>query len=325
MAITLRDDRGRVAPGGGGRTPGSRNKRPGLVDHLPPEAFANIATKLYQQALAGDVAAAKVLVDRYDPVPRHGRVSLPLPAGQGLEGPQAAVALAAEALAAATRGEVGLDEALAVIDGLRRLAELRDTLTNEERREELDRKFAILHWRNGGHSDQAMSRGKGGFESLRVAFPAACGVTCSRERARRPVRRPARKAHPLLSEYPAPWGGDPLLDGSPLRQLRSKPGKLSREGLAAPVEDLDARKVVQVGPCAVQRSAPGRAGPIEAGLPGGRLRAIVEVAVGVSEAVDATTRQAFAGQLAARHLERLFLGGKRRKHRMADRVPAKLD
>ena len=60
MAITLRDERGRVAPGGGGRTPGSRNKRPGLVDHLPPEAFANIAAKLYQQALSGDVAAAKL-------------------------------------------------------------------------------------------------------------------------------------------------------------------------------------------------------------------------------------------------------------------------
>jgi hypothetical protein len=47
MAITLRDERGRVVPGSGGRTPGSRNKRPGLVDHLPPEAFANIAAKLY--------------------------------------------------------------------------------------------------------------------------------------------------------------------------------------------------------------------------------------------------------------------------------------
>ena len=105
--------------------PGSRNRRPGLVDHLPPEAFANIAAKLYQQALDGDVAAAKLLVDRYDPVPRHGRVNLPLPAGDGLEGPQGAVALAAGALAAATRGEVGLDEALAVIDGLRRLGELR--------------------------------------------------------------------------------------------------------------------------------------------------------------------------------------------------------
>src|SRR5689334_14415941 len=133
MAIALRDDRGRIVPGGGGRTPGSRNRRPGLVDHLPPEAFANIAAKLYQQALSGDVAAAKLSVDRHDPAPRHGRVSLLLPSGNGLEGPRGAVALAAGALAAATRGEVGLDEALAVIDGLRRLAELRDALTNEER------------------------------------------------------------------------------------------------------------------------------------------------------------------------------------------------
>src|SRR5689334_20079386 len=50
-----------------------------------------------------------------------------------------------------------------------------------------------------------------GFESLRVAFPAACGVTRSRQRARRPAHRCTRTAHPLFSEYPAPWGGDPLL------------------------------------------------------------------------------------------------------------------
>src|SRR4051794_16897428 len=104
MAITLRDQHGRIAPGNGGRTPGSRNRRPGLVDHLPPDAFANIAVKLYGLALSGDVAAAKLLVDRYDPAPRHARVSLPLPAGDGLEGPQGAVALAAEALWRPPRG-----------------------------------------------------------------------------------------------------------------------------------------------------------------------------------------------------------------------------
>src|SRR3954468_14854534 len=142
MAITLRDEHGRIAPGGGGRTLGSRNKRPGLVDHLPPDAFAHIAAKLYELALSGDVVAAKLLVDRYDPAPRHARVSLPLPAGDGLEGPQGAVALAAEALAAAARGEVGLGEALAVIDGLRRLASLRGALEQEERLERIDGKLA---------------------------------------------------------------------------------------------------------------------------------------------------------------------------------------
>src|SRR3954469_13134771 len=106
MAITLRDQHGRIPPGNGGRTPGSRNRRPGLVDHLPPDAFAHIAAKLYELALAGDVTAAKLLVDRYDPAPRHARVNLPVPAGDGLDAPARAVALAAEALAAAARGEV---------------------------------------------------------------------------------------------------------------------------------------------------------------------------------------------------------------------------
>src|SRR4051812_21865641 len=52
------------------------------------------------------------------------------------------------------------------------------------------------------------------LESLRVAFPAACGVKRSRQRARRLAHRCTRTAHRLFSEYPAPWGGDPLLKTS---------------------------------------------------------------------------------------------------------------
>src|SRR5689334_1197731 len=47
-------------------------------------------------------------------------------------------------------------------------------------------------------------------ESLRVAFPAACGAKRSRQRARRPAHHRTRTAHRLILEYPAPWGGDPL-------------------------------------------------------------------------------------------------------------------
>src|SRR3954469_7202569 len=111
MAITLRDQHGRIPPGNGGRTPGSRNRRPGLIDHLPPDAFASIAAKLYEQALAGDVAAPKLLVDRYDPVPRHARVSLPMPAGDGLSSPgddgaRCGAALAVEGLDGLVDGDV---------------------------------------------------------------------------------------------------------------------------------------------------------------------------------------------------------------------------
>ena len=113
------------------------------------------------------MAAAKLLVDRYDPAPRHARVSLPLAAVDGLEGPQGAVALAAGALAAATRGEIGLDEALAVIDGLRRLAELRDALTSEQRLGRIDEKLALLReMANGTPLD-----GIPGWEKIRVSVP----------------------------------------------------------------------------------------------------------------------------------------------------------
>ena len=82
------------------------------------------------------------------------------------------MALAAGALAAATRGEVGLDEALAVIDGLRRLAELRDALTNEQRLEELDRKFAILQEMANGTPLERIP----GWDKIRVSVPLAAVV-----------------------------------------------------------------------------------------------------------------------------------------------------
>src|SRR3954454_7430428 len=63
--------------------------------------------------------------------------------------------------------------------------------------------------------------GAGILYSLRGAFPAACGVTCSRQRARRPAHRCTRTAHPFFSEYPAPWGGDPLFSSGRIpRRLR---------------------------------------------------------------------------------------------------------
>ena len=118
------------------------------------------------------MAAAKLLVDRYDPAPRHARVNLPRPLGDGLEGLQGAVALAAGALAAATRGEAGLDEALALIDGLRRLAELRDALTNEERMRRIDEKLALLQEMANGTPLERIP----GWDKIRVSVPLAAVV-----------------------------------------------------------------------------------------------------------------------------------------------------
>jgi hypothetical protein len=120
-------------PGGGGRTPGSRNRRVRLVDHLPPDAFARLAASLLEQALEGDVAAAKLLVDRYDPAPRLAPGGLALFPRRGIGGARQAFDLAGEALAAAARGEVGLEEAGAVLDGAGRLAGLHEAVVLEER------------------------------------------------------------------------------------------------------------------------------------------------------------------------------------------------
>src|SRR3954453_12487445 len=65
-----------------------------------------------------------------------------------------------------------------------------------------------------------------GFESLRVAFPAACGAKRSRQRARRPAHRCTRTAHPLFSEDPTPWGGGSFI-ARPLRIFVLRTGNLS--------------------------------------------------------------------------------------------------
>src|SRR3954464_15664752 len=75
-------------------------------------------------------------------------------------------------------------------------------------------------------------------ESLRVTFPAACGVKCSRQRARRLAHRCTRTAHRLFSEYPAPWGGDPLFPSGRI------PRRLRRSLLAQRAWHLDHQQCV---------------------------------------------------------------------------------
>src|SRR5689334_17788838 len=64
------------------------------------------------------------------------------------------------------------------------------------------------------------------IESLRVTFPAACGVTCSRQRARRLAHRSTRKAHRLFfsilyCDLRATWHTDLDQCGADLDRLHS--------------------------------------------------------------------------------------------------------
>jgi hypothetical protein len=111
--IEQRDQRGRIIKATG-RATGSRNKRPNIHSVLPPTAVADLYLALFQLALAGDTAAARLLLDRLDPAPKGRAVELPeVPPIDGIDAAQQAGRRVLETMLA---GEVSPDEANALLD-----------------------------------------------------------------------------------------------------------------------------------------------------------------------------------------------------------------
>jgi hypothetical protein len=111
--IEQRDQRGRIIKATG-RATGSKNKRPSIWSVLPPTAVADLYEAIFKAALAGDTAAARLLLDRLDPAPKGRPVELPeLPPVDGIEGAQRAARAVVETMLA---GEVSPDEASALLD-----------------------------------------------------------------------------------------------------------------------------------------------------------------------------------------------------------------
>ncbi len=83
-----------------GRPRGARHRSTELLERLMLEDARAIVSAVVTRALAGDIAAAKMVLDRLLPVPRDGRLSIDLPAcddAGGVAGAQAAVIEAAAA------------------------------------------------------------------------------------------------------------------------------------------------------------------------------------------------------------------------------------
>jgi hypothetical protein len=106
--IVERDAAGRVTKSLG-RATGSKNKRPTILAMLPPDALQQLYTTIFEAAKAGDMTAAKLLLDRLDPAPKGRPVELPgVPPIDGLEGAQQAGRRVLEVMLA---GELSPDEA----------------------------------------------------------------------------------------------------------------------------------------------------------------------------------------------------------------------
>jgi hypothetical protein len=113
--IEQRDKKGRIVKTNG-RTTGSKNKRQNILTVLPSTAVADLYTTIFTAALAGDMTAARLLLDRLDPAPKSRPVELPeVPPIDGIEAAQQAGRRVLETMLAS---EVSPDEAgqvLAVI------------------------------------------------------------------------------------------------------------------------------------------------------------------------------------------------------------------
>ncbi|MEE3502748.1 DUF5681 domain-containing protein [Acidiphilium acidophilum] len=106
-----------------GRPAGVRNRVLAALDADADNAAPQLLKALVQAALAGDVQAARLVLDRAWPARKSRTVALDLPAVTTAEGIAGAMAAVVQAMAA---GEIAPDEAAAVasvIEGQRRAIE----------------------------------------------------------------------------------------------------------------------------------------------------------------------------------------------------------
>jgi hypothetical protein len=125
--IDQRDKNGRIIKATG-RATGSKNKRPNIHAVLPPNAIAELYTKIYEAALTGDMMAARLLLDRLDPAPKGRPVELPgvpLPI-DGLPAAQEAGRKVVEAMVAGELSPAEAAETIGVITQQITTVEARD-------------------------------------------------------------------------------------------------------------------------------------------------------------------------------------------------------
>jgi hypothetical protein len=110
-------------PGNPGRPLGARNRASLILDKLGAEAASDILQAVIQQAKGGDVAAAKVVLDRLWPPPKGRVLAFDLPAVAGLADVKSAhIAI----LVAMATGAITPDEAstvASVLESTRRAIE----------------------------------------------------------------------------------------------------------------------------------------------------------------------------------------------------------
>jgi hypothetical protein len=134
------DGRGKFRPGNPGRPRGARHKTTLAIEALLEGQAEKLTEKAIQMALAGDITAMRLCLDRLAPAPKDRPIQIPMPHLAGVEDMTTATAAVVHAV---TSGTITPSEGEAIsklIEVHRRAVELVDfevRLTKLEQREEV--------------------------------------------------------------------------------------------------------------------------------------------------------------------------------------------
>lgn len=123
--------------GRAGRPKGAKHRAYTVLDAIGVDAATEIVRSVVAQALAGDLAAARIILDRTWPAPKGRLVALPLPPINGVPDLAAAHAAVTTALAA---GSITVDEAASVAALLEHRRRIIETSEIERRIAALERR-----------------------------------------------------------------------------------------------------------------------------------------------------------------------------------------
>jgi hypothetical protein len=119
----------RFKPGNPGRPKGARNKRTVWLEKIEDKDLKAVRDAVVEKAKDGDMAAARILLDRVWPAPKARKVTVDIPSTIGPDGISTAMAAISQEMAAGNIDPQEAQQMAAVIEGQRRVIETVDLAT----------------------------------------------------------------------------------------------------------------------------------------------------------------------------------------------------
>lgn len=135
-----RDARGRFSRGNAGKPVGSRNRATRAAESILDGQVEALTAKALQLALAGDLVALRLCLDRVAPVRRDRPVEVALPPVEGAKDHPAAIGALVEAVASGDLAPAEANAITGILDAHRRAVETAELVTRIEALEERNAK-----------------------------------------------------------------------------------------------------------------------------------------------------------------------------------------